>query len=65
MDERFHDLEARITYQEHAIDELNKTVYRQQARIDWLEAAMTDLARRVVAGESQGANSTHEVPPHY
>ena len=65
MDERFHDLEARITYQEYVIDELNRTVYRQQTRIDWLETTLTDLARRFYANESQGAKPTHELPPHY
>ena len=65
MEERFIDLEIRISHQEDLIDELNKTVYRQQNRIDQLEAALSGLARRLVERENNSTLLTHEKPPHY
>jgi SlyX protein len=37
MEERFVDLETRLTYQERTIEELNEVVTRQQGQIDVLE----------------------------
>ena len=67
MDERFDDLESRITLQEDMIDELNKTVYRQQIRIDLLETAITELTKRFFESENrnQDVRMPHEKPPHY
>ncbi|MDL2284562.1 SlyX family protein [Oxalobacter sp. OttesenSCG-928-P03] len=65
MEERFIDLEMRISHQEDMIDELNKTVYQQQNRIDQLEAALSVLAQRLAERANNGTILTHEKPPHY
>ncbi len=65
MEERFVDLETRISYQEDMIDELTKTVYQQQNRIDRLEEALIELARRLTEGANNSMTLTHERPPHY
>ena len=65
MEERFIDLEMRISHQEDMIDELNKTVYRQQTRIDRLEAVLSGLVRRLAEKENNSMLMTHEKPPHY
>jgi SlyX protein len=65
MDERFIDLEMRISHQEDVIDELNKTVYQQQNRIDLLEEAISVLARRLAGGGNHDTILAHEKPPHY
>ncbi|MCL1886761.1 MAG: SlyX family protein [Betaproteobacteria bacterium] len=65
MEERFIDLEMRISHQENTIDELNKTVFQQQGRIDQLEAAIAELARRLAERANNGVVLTHEKPPHY
>jgi SlyX protein len=63
MEERFVDLEIRIARQEDMIDELNKTVYQQQLKIDSFEAILKEMAARIV--ELENDNPLNEKPPHY
>ncbi len=63
MEERLIDLEIRITRQEDMIDELNKTVYQQQLKIDNFEAILKEMASRIV--ELENDNPFNEKPPHY
>ena len=63
MEERLIDLEIRITRQEDMIDELNKTVYQQQLKIDNVEAILKEMASRIV--ELENDNPLNEKPPHY
>ena len=55
--------EIRITRQEDMIDELNKTVYQQQLKIDNFEAILKEMASRIV--ELENDNPLNEKPPHY
>lgn len=65
-DARLTDIETKLSFQEDQIDELNKTIYRQQQQIERLEAICEALAKQVrslnEAGEGPAAN---ERPPHY
>ena len=63
MEECLIDLEIRITRQEDMIDELNKTVYQQQLKIDNFEAILKEMASRIV--ELENDNPLNEKPPHY
>ena len=67
-DERLVDIEIKLARQEDLLDTLNSTVYRQQRRIDELEALCSLLARRIAEAEQgnggDGLNA-HEPPPHY
>ena len=63
MEERFVDLEIRISHQEVMIDELNKLVYQQQVKIDQLEAVLKDMAKRII--ELENDRTINERPPHY
>ena len=63
MEERLIDLEIRITRQEDMIDEMNKTVYQQQLKIDNFEAILKEMASRIVDLEND--NPLNEKPPHY
>lgn len=63
MEERLIDLEIRITRQEDMIDELNKTVYQQQLKIDGFEAVLKEMDRRIIELESD--KPLNERPPHY
>lgn len=65
-DTRITDLEIKISYAEDLIDELNRTVYRQQQQIDLLLLeikALRDLVRNAEPGEAR--NLRDEIPPHY
>lgn len=64
---RLVEIEIKIARQEDLVETLNQMVYRQQKKIDELEALCSALARHVkdmrdAAAESMPAN---EKPPHY
>ncbi len=65
-DERLENIESKLSLQEDLIEELNKTVYQQQKKLDRLEAVCRSLASHIAsldaAGELKPAN---ERPPHY
>lgn len=68
IEERLENIETKISYQEDQIDELNKTVYQQQQKLDQLEEICRALARHVQAlaeAGNDGKSSANERPPHY
>ena len=64
---RLVEIEIKIARHEDLVDTLNQTVYRQQKKIDELEALCAALARRVMDARSDeaGQSPAHERPPHY
>ncbi|MBI1174334.1 MAG: SlyX protein [Sideroxydans sp.] len=67
IEERLENIETKISFQEDLIEELNKTVYQQQQKLDRLEAICEALARQIAAqAESMNEGKpAHERPPHY
>ena len=68
MDEnRLIEIEIKLSHQEHLLEELNRTVYRQQTQIAQLEATCEALARQLkeAPDSSTERNSGNEKPPHY
>lgn len=66
-EERLINIETKIAYQEDLIEELNKTVYQQQLKIDRLEAICRSLANHIeslTAAKNEGMPA-NERPPHY
>ena len=66
-EERLVNIEAKITFQEDLIEELNKTVYQQQKKLERLEAICESLARQIQSLAEAGNESkpANERPPHY
>ena len=67
-EERLMDLEIRIARQDDLVDTLNTLVYRQQKKIDELEALCVALAGRmqeVAARANERTLVSDERPPHY
>ncbi|EJN09730.1 SlyX family protein [Herbaspirillum sp. YR522] len=66
-EDRIIDIEMKLSHQEHLVDELNRTVYRQQQKIDELEMLLGALAKRFkeLASDSQDRAPANERPPHY
>lgn len=60
-EERLIDIEVRITRQEDMVDELNKTVYQQQKKIDELETLCAALAQHIKELH-EAANATESSP---
>jgi len=67
IEERLINIEAKITFQEDLIEELNKTVYQQQQKLERLEAICEALARelRALAEAGNEGKAANERPPHY
>lgn len=64
--ERLEDLEIRLASQDDLLDTLNQTIYRQQKKIDELDALCAALARRLTELPTQASGGLpHEKPPHY
>ncbi|MBC3862133.1 SlyX family protein [Undibacterium jejuense] len=67
-EERLVDLEIRLSRQDDLVDTLNTQVYRQQKKIDELEALLTAMAgrmRELAVTASQRTAVVDERPPHY
>ncbi len=66
-EERLIDIESKLTFQEDLVEELNKTVYQQQLKIERLEAICEALAQQVRALNEAWNDraSVNERPPHY
>lgn len=69
IENRLIDIGLKITSHDDTLDALNKLVYRQQRKIDELEALcaelgtrLRDMRERTNGGESAPAD---ERPPHY
>ena len=66
-EERLVNIEAKLTFQEDLLEELNKTVYQQQQKLDRLEAVCKLLAGQIQSQAEAGNESmpANERPPHY
>ncbi len=66
-EQRLENIEAKITFQEDLIEELNKTVYQQQQRLERLKTVCESLARHIqsLAEARHEGMPANERPPHY
>lgn len=64
---RLVEIEIKVSRQDDMLDTLNQTIYRQQKKIDELEALCSALARRIkeMGSTDTGRNLIDERPPHY
>lgn len=58
IEERLENIETKISFQEDQIEELNKTVYQQQQKLDRLQAICEALARQVRSLAEAGNEGT-------
>jgi len=65
LNDRLVDIEIKITHQEDLVETLNQTVYRQERRIDQLEAMVSALAEHLRTLQSTRQGPVNEKPPHY
>lgn len=64
-EERFIELEIKLTRLEDLAHELGQTVYRQQKQIDELHALCKLLIGRLDEASGGTDAYAHEKPPHY
>lgn len=66
MESRITELEIKISYTEDLVEELNRTVFRQQQQIDLLAKELRSLRDQVQSGQPQEFRSLRDdIPPHY
>jgi SlyX protein len=67
IEERLVNIEMKIAFQEDLVEELNKTIYQQQQKLDRLEAACRSLAGHIesLSAAKDGGMPANERPPHY
>jgi len=67
IEARLEAIETKISFQEDLVEELNKTVYEQDKKLQQLEAVCLALARQIqsVAESANDNKSVNERPPHY
>lgn len=66
-EERFIEIEIKLSRQEDLVDTLNQMVYEQQKNIDRLDALCSALVRQLSEARSSAPEGglAHERPPHY
>ena len=65
LNDRIDTLEARLTFQDDAIETLNKTITEQWIKIDALTRQLVLLNERLQEAETQMPRAANEPPPHY
>ncbi|HFD91995.1 MAG TPA: SlyX family protein [Gammaproteobacteria bacterium] len=66
-EKRLDELETKVAYQEHTLQQLNEVIARQQQQIDQLETTCELLIERIkaVVEVAQAGSDGDERPPHY
>lgn len=65
-DARLTELEVKLSFTEDLMEELNRTVFRQQQQIEQLERGIRALREQLQASlPAEPRNPADEVPPHY
>jgi SlyX protein len=66
MEARITELEIKLGLAEDHLEELNRTVFRQQQQIDLLQAQIREVYLLMQpAGPGEARNPRDEIPPHY
>jgi len=65
-EQRFNELESRLSFADDLLDQLSQTVFRQQQQIDKLQRQLAELREQAPAESGAGFRSLRdELPPHY
>ena len=63
---RLSEVEVKLSFSEELLEELNRTVYRQQQQIDQLQKELQALREQVrLSMPAETRNPLDETPPHY
>lgn len=66
MDSRLSEIEIKLSFSEDLLEELNRTVARQQQEIAELQQQLRDLRLQLQRSlPPDAAAPAHEIPPHY
>jgi SlyX protein len=66
LESRLTDIEIKLGFVDNLVDELNRTVYRQQPQLAQLQQALRELRRQVEAdAKDEPGDPRQDLPPHY
>ena len=66
IQQRLTELEIKASYNDDLLDELNRTIYRQQQQIDLLLTEIRELRDQIQnAARPEFRSLRDEIPPHY
>jgi len=66
MEDRLINLESKLSFAEDMLEELNRTVFRQQEQIELLQQHVRLLYQQMQASTpAEKGDASDEVPPHY
>ncbi len=67
--QRFEDLESRLAFLDHTVEELNTVIVRQDQEIRTLQQQVSELMAKLndlgASAGPEGQAPEHEIPPHY
>lgn len=69
VDARIDELEAKLSFADDQLDQLNKVIFRQQEQMERLQAQLRLLMQHMQPAELSEFSDRHdlrdEIPPHY
>lgn len=65
VDQRLTELEIKAAFTEDLVDELNRTIVRQQQQIDMLVRELLQLRDQADSAQPAFRSLRDELPPHY
>lgn len=67
MESRLAEIEIKLSFSEDMLEELNRTVFRQQQQIEKLQQELRALSQQLQTDDTQAAprDLRDEKPPHY
>lgn len=66
MESRISELEIKLGLNEDHLEELNRTVFRQQQQLELLQAQIRELYQLMQpAAPEEPRNLRDDIPPHY
>ncbi|MEC5387074.1 SlyX family protein [Uliginosibacterium sp. H3] len=66
MEDRLINLESKLAFAEHLLEELNHTVFRQQEQLDHLQQQLRLLYQQMQTNTSaEKTDARDNIPPHY
>jgi len=66
-DSRFEDIETKLSFQEHLLENLNDALTSQQRQLDELKRQITKIGDMMESSQEDQTDNSHQEapPPHY
>jgi len=65
MEKRIIELEKKVTFMDHKLEEFNEVIVHQSKAIDELKSQLTNVNDQISSGELVRRLEDEDPPPHY